>query len=85
MYKKIVTNSKKISLTDKVACSENAASKGGSQIWLEPCEQMTVDELLRATIIGSANDAATLLGEYVSGSEEAFIDLMNQRAKELKS
>ncbi len=77
-------NSKKISLTDKVACSENAASKGGSQIWLEPGEQMTVDELLRATVIGSANDAATLLGEYVSGSEEAFIDLMNQRAKELK-
>lgn len=77
-------NSKKISLTDKVSCSENAASKGGSQIWLEPGEQMTVDELLRATVIGSANDAATLLGEYVSGSEEAFIDLMNQRAKELK-
>lgn len=76
-------NSKKITLTDSVSCSENAASKGGSQIWLEPGEQMTVDELLRATVIGSANDAATLLGEYVSGSEEAFIDLMNTRAKEL--
>lgn len=76
-------NSKKITLADKVSCSDNAASKGGSQIWLEPGEQMTVDELLRATVIGSANDAATLLGEYVSGSEEAFIDLMNQRAKEL--
>ena len=76
-------NSKKISLSDKVSCSENAASKGGSQIWLEPGETMSVDELLRATVIGSANDAATLLGEYVSGSEEAFIDLMNQRAKEL--
>lgn len=76
-------NSKKISLSDKVSCSENAASKGGSQIWLEPGEQMTVDELLRATVIGSANDAATLLGEYVSGSEEAFIELMNQRAKQL--
>jgi D-alanyl-D-alanine carboxypeptidase (penicillin-binding protein 5/6) len=44
---------------------------------------MTVDELLRATVIGSANDAATLLGEYVSGSEEAFISRMNERAKEL--
>ncbi len=76
-------NSKKINLFDKVACSSNAASKGGSQIWLEEGEQMTVDELLRATIIGSANDSATLLGEYVSGSEEAFIDLMNERAKEL--
>lgn len=74
---------KKITLADNVSCSENAASKGGSQIWLEPGEQMTVDQLLRATVIGSANDAATLLGEYVSGSEEAFIDLMNTRAKEL--
>ncbi|MBR5441855.1 MAG: D-alanyl-D-alanine carboxypeptidase, partial [Clostridia bacterium] len=76
-------DSKKISLTDKVSCSENAASKGGSQIWLEPGESMSVDELLRATAIGSANDAATLLGEYVAGSEESFISLMNARAKEL--
>ena len=74
---------KEISLTDKVSCSDNAASKGGSQIWLEPGESMSVDELLRATAIGSANDAATLLGEYVSGSESAFISLMNSRAKEL--
>ncbi len=73
----------KITLADRVTCSENAASKGGSQIWLEPGESMTVDELLRATVIGSANDAATLLGEYVSGSEESFISLMNARAKEL--
>lgn len=77
-------NSKKITLADKVACSANAASKGGSQIWLEEGETMTVDELLRATAIGSANDAATLLGEYVAGSETAFIDMMNTRAKELK-
>ncbi len=74
----------KITLADRVTCSENAATKGGSQIWLEPGESMTVDELLRATVIGSANDAATLLGEYVSGSEEAFIDRMNERAKELR-
>ncbi len=77
-------SSKKITLADKVACSANAASKGGSQIWLEEGERMTVDELLRATAIGSANDAATLLGEYVAGSETAFIDMMNSRAKELK-
>ncbi len=76
-------SNKKITLADKVACSSNAASKGGSQIWLEEGEVMTVDELLRATVIGSANDAATLLGEYISGSEEAFISLMNARAKEL--
>lgn len=74
----------KISLSDVVVCSENASKKGGSQIWLEPNEEMTVDDLLKATAIGSANDAATLLGEYISGSEEAFVALMNERAKELK-
>ena len=77
-------SNKKITLADKVTCSANAATKGGSQIWLEEGESMTVDELLRATAIGSANDAATLLGEYVAGSETAFIDMMNNRAKELK-
>ncbi len=74
---------KKISLSDKVSCTANAASKGGSQIWLEEGEVMTVEELLKATAVGSANDAATLLGEYVSGSEGAFVSLMNVRAKEL--
>ncbi|MCD7828597.1 MAG: D-alanyl-D-alanine carboxypeptidase [Clostridiales bacterium] len=73
----------KISLTDTVSCSENAASKGGSQIWLEPGETMTVEELLKATCIYSANDACTLLGEYVGGSDTAFVALMNNRAKEL--
>ena len=73
----------KITLTDIVVCSENAAKNGGSQIWLEPNEEMTVNDLLKATAIGSANDAATLLGEYISGSEEAFVALMNERAKEL--
>ena len=76
-------NDNRITLADSVTCSENAASKGGSQIWLEPGESMTIDELLRATVIGSANDAATLLGEYVSGSEAAFISRMNERAREL--
>ena len=76
-------SNKKITLADKVTCSANASTKGGSQIWLEEGESMTVDELLRATAIGSANDAATLLGEYVAGSESAFIDMMNTRAKEL--
>lgn len=73
----------KIKLSDSVSCSENAASKGGSQIWLEPGETMSVQELLKATCVYSANDACTLLGEYVAGSEEAFNSLMNERAVEL--
>lgn len=74
----------KIGLKSKVAASEHACSMGGSQIWLEPGEEMTVDELLRATVIASANDATVALGEAISGSEEAFVNEMNQRAKELK-
>ena len=73
----------KIKLSDTVSCSENAASKGGSQIWLEAGEMMSVQELLKATCVYSANDACTLLGEYVAGSEQAFNDLMNNRAEEL--
>ncbi len=76
-------DSGKIKLSDTVECSDNAASKGGSQIWLEPGEQMTVEELLKAACIYSANDACTLLGEYVCGSEQAFVSAMNSRAKEL--
>ncbi len=66
-----------------VTCSEHAASMGGSQIWLEPGETMSVDELLRAAAIGSANDATCALGEHVAGSEEGFVALMNERAKAL--
>ena len=73
----------KIKLSDIVSCSRNAASKGGSQIWLEPDEKMTVEELLKATCVYSANDACTLLGECVAGSESAFNELMNKRAAEL--
>ena len=76
-------DSGKISLGDTVTASENAMSKGGSQIWLEVGEQMTVEELLKATIIASANDACTALGEYIAGSETAFVKMMNDRAKEL--
>lgn len=77
-------DSGKLKLTDSVATSEHAASMGGSQIWLEPGETMTVDELLKATVIASANDATVALAEAVSGSEEAFVQKMNQKAKELK-
>ena len=73
----------KLTLSAKVSCSEHAASMGGSQIWLEVGEQMTVDELLRASVIASANDATVALAEAVSGSEEAFVELMNKKAKEL--
>ena len=73
----------KITLNDTVSCSDNASSKGGSQIWLEPGETMTVHELLKATCVYSANDACTLLGEYIAGSEPAFNEMMNNRAKEL--
>ena len=76
-------NSGKIKLTDEVAATENAASKGGSQIWLEVGEKMTVNDLFKAVVIASANDACTLLGEYVAGSDSAFVDMMNKRVETL--
>lgn len=76
-------DSGKISLRDTVTASDEASSKGGSQIWLKPGETMSVDELLKAAAVYSANDACTALGEHVSGSETAFVNLMNARAKEL--
>lgn len=72
-----------IKLEDKVACSQNASKMGGSQIWLKEGEEMSVHELLKAVAVYSANDAACLLGEYVAGSEDAFIALMNDRAARL--
>ena len=76
-------DSGKIALTDQVTCSDTASGYGGSQIWLKPGEVMTVDELLKAAAISSANDATVCLAEYVAGSEEAFVHQMNQRAQEL--
>lgn len=73
----------KINLTDTVTASREAAEKGGSQIWLEEGEQMTVDELLKAAAVASANDACEALGEYVAGSSAAFVKLMNERAAQL--
>ena len=72
-----------IALEDKVTTSQHASSKGGSQIWLKEGEVMTVHELLKATVIASANDACTALGEYVAGDETAFVAMMNERAKAL--
>ena len=66
-----------------ISASEHACSMGGSQIWLEPGESMTVDDLLKAAVVASANDATVALGEAVAGSEEGFVAMMNARAKEL--
>ena len=76
-------DSGKIGLNDTVTASEHAASMGGSDIWLEPGESMTVNDMLKATVISSANDAAVALAEYVAGSEDEFVRQMNQRGKEL--
>lgn len=75
--------SKKLSFYDKVTCSEHASSMGGSQIWLEVGETMTVHDLLKSVAVGSANDASVALAEHIAGSEEAFVALMNAKAKEL--
>lgn len=72
-----------ITLETVVTASEHACSMGGSQIWLEPGETMTVNDLLKAAVIASANDACVALGETVAGSEEGFVALMNERANEL--
>lgn len=73
----------KIGWDDMVSCSEHAASMGGTQIWLEPGEEMRLEDLFKAAAVNSANDASMALAEYVAGSEEAFVEQMNARAQEL--
>jgi D-alanyl-D-alanine carboxypeptidase (penicillin-binding protein 5/6) len=73
-----------ITLDQMLTTSENAASMGGSQIFLEVGEQMSVEDLLKSVIISSANDAAVVLAESIAGSEESFVAMMNSRASELK-
>ena len=72
-----------LKLDDMLTCSANAASMGGSQVYLEEGEQISVEELIKCVVICSANDAAVVLAEAVAGSEEAFVTKMNIRAKEL--
>lgn len=72
-----------LSLDDMVRCSEFAASMGGSQVYLEPNEEMSVRDMLKAVAVASGNDAAVALAEHVAGSAEGFVDLMNQRAAAL--
>ena len=70
----------KIVLEDEVSTSEYAASMGGSQVFLEPGETQSVDTMLKCISVASANDACTAMAEYIAGSEEAFVKMMNERA-----
>nr|WP_232696551.1 D-alanyl-D-alanine carboxypeptidase family protein [Brevibacillus daliensis] len=72
-----------IKLSDKVRTSDRAASMGGSQIFLQPGEEMTVEDMLKGIAIASGNDAAVAMAEHISGTEEAFVAKMNERAKQL--
>ena len=76
-------DSGKIQYTDKVPCSEKAASMGGSQIWLDTKEELTVDEMLKAICVVSANDCTVAMAEFLGGSEESFVAQMNEKAKKL--
>ena len=76
-------DSGRIGWDDMVTASEVAAAKGGSQVYLEVGEQMSMDEMLKSVVVSSANDCATALAEHVAGSEAAFVEKMNARAAEL--
>jgi len=73
----------KLKLTDMVSTSERAASMGGSQIFLEVGEQMTVEDMLKGVAMASGNDASVALAEKIAGTEEQFVAMMNERAKQL--
>ncbi len=73
----------KLKLDDMVTASAHACSMGGSQIYLEEGESMTAQDMIKSVVIASANDAAVALAEHIAGTEEAFVEMMNQRAKEL--
>ena len=76
-------DSGKIGWEDSVTASEAAAAKGGSQIYLKAGEQMTVSDMLKSIAVSSANDCACAMAEHLAGSESAFVELMNRRAREL--
>lgn len=76
-------DSGRISLTDKVPCTEDAAAMGGSQIWLDVRETLSVDEMIKAICVVSANDCVVAMADYLEGSQDAFVSKMNSRAKEL--
>ena len=74
----------KLKLTDMVTVSEAAANMGGSQVYLEVGEQLSVEEMIKCVVIASANDAAYALAEAIAGTEESFVSRMNERARELQ-
>lgn len=76
-------DSGKITLDTKIPCSNNAASMGGSQIWLDTTETLSVNDMLKAICVVSANDCVMAFAEYLGGTEEGFVQMMNSRAKEL--
>ena len=76
-------DSDKIQLTDKIPCTEDAAKMGGSQIWLDVRETLTVEEMLKAICVVSANDCVVAMADYLEGSQDAFVKKMNQKAQEL--
>ena len=76
-------DSGKIAMTDMVTASEEAAAKGGSQIYLKAGETMSVSDMLKSIAVSSANDCACAMAEHIAGSETAFVDLMNQKAAAL--
>ena len=76
-------DSGRLSYSDKISCSEKASSMGGSQIWLDTKEELTVDEMLKAICVVYANDCTVAMAEHIAGSEEMFVNRMNERAKEL--
>ena len=73
----------KINYDTKIPCSENAASMGGSQIWLDTTEELSVEEMLKAICVVSANDCVTAMAEYLGGTEEGFVKMMNERSSQL--
>jgi D-alanyl-D-alanine carboxypeptidase (penicillin-binding protein 5/6) len=73
----------KVKWSDKIRTSESAASMGGSQIFLEPGEEMTLEEMFKGIAVASGNDAAVAVAEHIAGSEESFVTMMNERAEQL--
>ena len=73
----------KINYDTQIPCSQNASSMGGSQIWLDTTETLSVDEMLKAICVVSANDCVVAMAEYIAGTEEAFVTMMNEKAKSL--
>ena len=74
---------RKINYDTKIPCSENAAAMGGSQIWLDTTENLSVEEMLKAICVVSANDCVTAMAEYLGGTEDGFVKMMNEKAKSI--